>query len=28
MALSKLENQGPEFRRKLFGAKNGVPMIF
>ncbi len=33
MALSKLflakgEKQRPEVRRKLFGAKNGVPLIF
>ena len=32
MALSKLlakvERQRPEVRRKLFGAKNGVPIIF
>ncbi len=28
LVLAKIENQRPEVRRKLFGAKNGVPMIF
>ena len=26
--LAKVEKPRPEVRRKLFGAKNGVPLIF
>ncbi len=26
--ISKVEKPGPEVRRKLYGAKNGIPMIF
>jgi len=28
LVLAKIENQRPEVRRKLFGSKNGPPMIF
>ncbi len=28
LVLAKIEKQRPEVRRKLFGAKNGVPLIF
>jgi hypothetical protein len=28
LVLAKIENQRPEVHRKLFGAKNGPPMIF
>jgi len=28
LVLAKIERQRPEIHRKLFGAKNGIPMIF
>ncbi len=28
LVLAKIENQRPEVLRKLFGSKNGVPIIF